>query len=111
MKRWLKWLGYLIALIFWLSIMAFPTFAFFLATQGELQLGSNPRSHVRFFMVQAEDSDGIGIEWVRKTGQTEDCTQTSINYILWEGKSEGNNASFYQCYDPDTGAPLPNRGE
>ncbi|MCP4421943.1 MAG: hypothetical protein GY805_35465 [Chloroflexi bacterium] len=107
MKRWLRRLGYFFVLLFWLSVMVFPTFSFFLATQGELQIGSNPRSHVRFFMVQEEESGGVGIEWIRKARRTENCTQTSIDYILWEGSREGNNASFCQCYAPDSDAPLP----
>ena len=82
MKRWLRRLGYLVLLIGWLLVMAFPTFAFFLATQGEVQLGSDPRSHVRIFMVQEESSGGVGLEWVRSARQTEGCTRTSLHYFF-----------------------------
>ena len=106
MNRRLKRLGYVILLIVWLIIMVFPTFAFFLATQGELQFGSNPRSHVRVFMVQEESSSGIGVEWVRSARRTENCTQTTLRYFLWEGSNAGNNVEFCQCFAPDTDAPL-----
>lgn len=107
MKSWIRRIGYIVLVIFWLGVMVFPTFAFFLATQNELQLGSNPRSHIRFFMIQEESSGGLGIEWVRKGSQTDNCTQTTINYFLWEGKRPDNNVSFCQCYSSDTDIPLP----
>lgn len=107
MRRWLKRLGYIILVLSWLTVMVFPTFAFFLATQGELQLGSEPRRHVRFFMVQEEMASGVGVEWVRAARQLDSCSRTSIRYFLWEGSSEGDNVSFCQCFDPVTDAPLP----
>jgi hypothetical protein len=87
--------------------MVFPTFAFFLATKGELQLGSDPQSHVRFFMIQEEESGGVGLEWARNARQTENCTQTTIRYFLWEGKQPENNISFCQCFSSDATTPLP----
>ena len=87
--------------------MAFPTFAFFLATRGELQFGDDPRSHVRFFMIQEEASGGIGLEWIREARQVENCSQTSIRYFLWEGSGRSENVDFCQCYDPITDASLP----
>lgn len=107
MRRWLRRLGYLLLLIIWLLVMAFPTFAFFLATQDEMQLGSDPRSHVRFFMVQEESSSGVGVEWVRSARQAENCTRTSLRYYFWEGNGEGKNVDFCQCFDPVSAAPLP----
>mgnify|MGYP001029469301 CR=1 FL=1 len=107
MKRWLKRLGYAVAIVFWLMIMAFPTFAFFLATRGEVQFGDDPHSHMRFFMIQEEELGGIGIEWVRDARRVENCSRTSISYILWEGNGRNQNTSFCQCYDPVTDAPLP----
>ncbi len=100
-------IGYTLLFIFWLSVMVFPTFAFLLATQDELQLGSSPRSHIRFFMVREDESGGVGVEWARKARQTENCTQTSINYFLWEGKRPENNTHFCQCFSPGTDIPLP----
>lgn len=107
MNPWLKRLGYVLVVIVWLVVMVFPTFAFFLATQGEVQLGSEARNHVRFFMIQEETSGGVGVEWVRDAGQPGDCSRTTIRYFLWEGSSAGENVSFCQCFDPETDAPLP----
>ena len=107
MNRWLKRIGYLLFLLLWLAVMAFPTFAFFLATKGEVQLGDDPRSHVRFFMVQEETSSGVGVEWVRDAARVENCTRTTLRYFLWEGRQAGQNVSFCQCFDPATDAPLP----
>jgi hypothetical protein len=107
MNRWLKRVVYIFLLLFWLMVMAFPTFAFVLATKGELQLGDEPRSHVRFFMVQEIDTNGIGVEWVRAARQVDHCTRTTIRYLLWDGGSGGENANFCQCYDPVTNMPLP----
>ena len=100
-------MGYLLLLLLWLMVMAFPTFAFFLSTNGEIQLGEDPQSHVRFFMVQEESSSGVGVEWVRGARESENCTRTSLVYFLWEGDSAGQNTTFCQCYDPVTNAPLP----
>lgn len=107
MRRWSKRIGYPILLLFWLMIMAFPTFAFFLATNGEVQFGDEAGSHLRFFLVQEEDSGGVGIEWVREALQVEGCNRTTLRYFLWEGSSSGQNVSYCQCYDPLTNSPLP----
>jgi hypothetical protein len=107
MNRWLKRVGTFVFLLIWLLVMGFPTFAFFLATNGEVQLGSEARSHIRFFLVQEETSGGVGVEWIRDARQVENCTRTTIRYFLWEGSSVGQNVSFCQCYDPITDAPLP----
>ncbi|WP_420627851.1 hypothetical protein [Candidatus Leptofilum sp.] len=107
MKRWVKRLGYVLLIAVWLMIMAFPTFAFFLATRGELQFGDDPRRNIRFFMVQEEASNGIGLEWVRDARRVENCSQTSIRYFLWEGNGRNQNTKFCQCYDPASDAPLP----
>ncbi len=106
MKRWLRRFGYLLIVIIWLMIMCFPTFAFALATNGQIQLGSNPRNQLRFFLVQEEEADGIGVEWSRPLlGKT--CSKTTVTYFLWEGSSQGQNVSYCQCFDPDSGVPLP----
>ncbi len=107
MNRWLKRTGTFIFLLLWLMVMIFPTFAFFLATNGQVQLGDEARRHVRFFLVQEETSGGVGMEWVRGVWQADNCTRTTIHYFLWEGNNSGQNVSFCQCYDPVTDAPLP----
>ncbi len=88
-------------------VMCFPTFAFVLATNGQIEVGDHPRNHVRFFMVSEEDADGIGVEWTRPLSGQPTCAKTSVAYLLWEGNSQNQNVSFCQCIDPSTGAALP----
>lgn len=86
--------------------MCFPTFAFTLATREQIQLGDNPRNHVRFFLVREDEADGIGMEWSRPLlGET--CAKTTVAYLFWEGGDSRQNVSFCQCYDAQSGAPLP----
>jgi hypothetical protein len=101
MKRWLRRLLYLLFFIIWLLVMSFPFVAFLLATQGELQLGSSARNHLRLFLIQEEEADGLGLEWTRPSPQAPSCSRTTVSFFLWEG--EGNNVSYCQCYDTLTG--------
>lgn len=103
-KTWLRRLGCFAAVIIWLVVMLFPTFAFLLAARGQLQFGNDVDNHLRFFIVQEEESAGVGIEWTRP--YQENCTQTSVNYVLWEGNN-GQSTSYCQCFDQATGDPLP----
>ena len=104
-KRWLRRLGYLLFILIWLPLILFPAFAFTLAGRGQLQLGGESL-HVRFFLVQAEEADGIGLEWVRPALRQKNCRQTTVLYYLWEGQNN-QNTSFRQCFGPVTGDPLP----
>lgn len=106
-SRWLKRLLYLLIIVVWLLLMIFPTFAFMLANNGRIELGSNPRNQLRFFLVQEEDADGIGMEWSRPSWGQAQCAQTSLAYLFWEGGESGQNATYCHCYDPVTEAPLP----
>ena len=65
MKRWLKRFFGAVLLIVWLLIMLFPCMAFSLAMRTEIQIGRNPDSHVRIFLVSEELEEGIGVEWKR----------------------------------------------
>ena len=108
-RQWLKRLGCFLLIILWVVAMAFPTFAFVLAGTGQIQFGSEEGSHVRFFMVQEANADGIGVEWKRpsSSSETNQCYQNNLIYLLWEGDASGQNSSFCTCYDPETNAPLP----
>lgn len=107
MKPWLKRFGYLIIIILWLIVMCFPTFAFTLAMNDQIEIGRNTGTHLRFFMVTEEEASGIGMELTRPLlGQTS-CRQTTVAYLLWEGRQSGQNATFCQCMDPQTGIALP----
>lgn len=105
-KKWLRRLGYALILVIWLAVMLFPTFAFVLANRGQIQIGSSSQNHVRFFMVQEEMADGVGVEWARPILTNNNCSRTNIVYFLWEGDKD-QNTSFCQCTDPATGALLP----
>ncbi|HRQ38655.1 MAG TPA: hypothetical protein PLD25_12175 [Chloroflexota bacterium] len=103
MKRWLRRFGYMLIVIIWLMVMCFPTFAFMLAMNGQIEVGSNPRNHLRFFMVQEENADGIGVEWKRPLPGQPACARASVTYLLWESDGQNQNTSFCQCIDPVTG--------
>ncbi len=105
MNHWLRRLIYLLIIIVWLIIMSFPIFALVLASNQQIQLGSDPNRHLRVFLVDVDEASGIGIEWARNARSNNTCTKTSVNYILWEGEAE--SVTFCQCYDPLTGDLLP----
>ena len=101
MKSTLRRLAYFLVFLVWLLIMLFPVVAFVLATQGEIMVGKETNSHTRLFLLQEEDTEGVGIEWTRRARESPGCAQTSLIYLMWEG--EGENATYCQCYD-ETGA-------
>jgi len=105
MKRPLRRIIYLLIIFIWLLVMSFPVFAMILATQQQILIGNDPSRHVRIFLLQADNAAGVGFEWAGKLGTNASCTQTSVNYFLWEGSAE--SVSFCQCYDPLTGDALP----
>lgn len=95
MKRWLRRLGYLLIVVVWLVVMAFPIFAFTLAGRGELTFGDTAGNHVRLFLLREPDAEGVGLVWTRPYRANAACTQTSVTYIMWEGQSE--NTRYCQC--------------
>ena len=105
MKRWLRRLVYLLVVIIWLLVMAFPIFAFVLSGRGEMMFGDQAGSHVRLFLLREPDVEGVGVEWTRPYRPQTGCTQTRITYIMWEGQSE--NTSYCQCFDPQQGTAVP----
>ena len=106
MKSWLRRVGYFLIILVWSLIMVFPISAFVLSTRGQINLGQNPKRHVRLFMVQEENSHGVGVEWARRSRNYPDCARTSIRYFLWSGDAT-EPVSFCQCFDPISGAVLP----
>jgi len=101
MKRWLRRLVYGLLLILWLVVMTLPALAFLLAVKGELQIGEQPQSHLRLFLLQDEQAQGVAVEWVRPSRQDSDCHQGNVTYVLWKGEAE--NAVYCQCADPSSG--------
>jgi hypothetical protein len=105
MKRWGRRLAYALVALLWLVVMSFPVLAFLLAARGQVQFGVDPDRHLRLFLVQERNFEGVGVEWVRPYGEQPACTQTAVRYLMWAGEAE--NVSFCQCVDPLTGADLP----
>lgn len=101
MKSTLRRLAYFLIFLIWLLVMLFPLVAVVLATQGQIQIGKETHSHVRLFLLQERETEGVGIEWTRRVQEPPGCAQSSLIYLLWEG--EGDNATYCQCYD-ETGA-------
>ena len=99
MKARLRRFLYLLFFIVWLLVMSFPVVAVVLAARHEIQLGSDPRSHLRLFLVQERRAEGVGLEWTRRVRKATGCSQTSVVYLMWKG--EGKNVIFCQCYDDD----------
>lgn len=105
MRRLPRRLLYTIAIIIWLLVMSFPIIAMVLATQQQIQIGDDSRRHVRLFLLQEENAQGVGIEWARPLRENRSCSKTSVNYLLWEG--EAKPASYCQCFDTLTSTLLP----
>jgi hypothetical protein len=104
MTIWLRRLGYMAIILLWLVTMTFPLIAFILATRTEIELGDSSRSHIRIFMVQDPDLQGVGLETSRRVNANPLCLKTNVAFFLWQGASANQNASFCQCYDEESGA-------
>lgn len=97
MKRWSRRLFYFLIALVWLMVMLFPVVAVVLATQDQIQIGDDPQSYLRLFLVQDRDTGGLGIQWTRRAAGSTGCAQSSLRYLLWKG--EGENVTFCRCYD------------
>jgi len=76
-----------------------------LAARQQIQLGSDERSHLRIFLLQEKDAEGIGIELARPFSINPPCSQTSVRYFMWTGTPK--NVTFCHCFDPQTNDNLP----
>ena len=79
--------------------------ALVLANQQQIEIGSDVSSHIRIFLVQENEAQGVGVEWARPIRKAPSCSTTSVNYLLWEGEAE--SAAYCQCYDPLTKDLIP----
>ncbi|HSH04981.1 MAG TPA: hypothetical protein VLL52_20875 [Anaerolineae bacterium] len=97
-KKWGRRFLNLLLLLVWVFFMIFPIGAFALASSGQLTLGGDTL-YVRFFLTEARDVEGVGIEWTRPTTGNDilNCQRTSVTYLTWLG--EGENSSYCQCFD------------
>jgi len=102
--RWLRRFVYFLLFFLWLAIMFFPCMAFTLSMQQQIEWGDSEGSHVRIFLLQEREKEGVGVEWKRPSGFNSNCHKTSINYLMWVG--EGDNTAYCQCVDPQTGDTL-----
>jgi len=103
MRHWLPRLVLILLVIIWLLVISFPFVAFRLATRDEITVGSDEGSHLRLFMVRADEEKGLGLEWTRSLDASA-CFVTKVKYLLWEGGQPGQDTSF--CFCTDLGADL-----
>ena len=108
MNRWLRRFLYLLLLLFWLVVMLFPAISFVLATRQQIQLGSSPDRHLRLFLVSEPATQGLGLERTRPVSEPANCTQTTVNYLMWQG--EGESTTYCQCYNESGGVISTNQG-
>jgi hypothetical protein len=104
MNPWLRRLGYLLVILVWLILMSLPLFSFVLAARNQLQIGSSEGNHIRIFLVQEKDAEGLGLEIKRLDSINPGCAETSVRYFMWTGRPA--NVTFCQCVDLETGHAL-----
>lgn len=104
MRRWPKHLGCILILLVWLFLVSLPLCAFVLAARQEIGVGG-PQNHVRIFLLQDREAEGIGLELTRPFSRTPSCTQTSVNYFMWVG--EPDNVTYCLCGDAQSGQAQP----
>lgn len=103
MSVWLRRTVYFLLFLLWLLVMAFPLVAAVLAIQGQIQAGDEISGrHVRLFLVQEPDQEGVGVEWTQPAA-ADRCRQGRILFLMWEGT--GENARYCRCVD-DSGAVI-----
>jgi hypothetical protein len=105
MNPWIRRLIYFLILFVWLLFMSLPVLSFALAARNQLQIGPTEGNHLRIFLVQEMDAEGIGLELTRPSQSDLICQQTSVRYLMWKGKAE--NVTYRLCSDSETGDALP----
>ncbi len=105
MNSWFRLIGRLLFIFVWLFLISLPVFAFALAARQQIQFGKDEHNHLRIFLLQQKDAEGIGIELIRPFSESPHCDQASVRYFLWTGSNE--NVTFCHCYDPQDGGWLP----
>lgn len=97
MKRWLRRLVYALIVLIWFVVMLLPIAAFQLAQRGEIRWGQESGRHVRVFLLQASDAEGVGVEVARPQPDNPLCAITTVSYFMWVG--EGQNSRYCLCND------------
>lgn len=89
-----------ILLVIWFLLLLTPCFLFVLATQQEirLSLGSAPGQEFRIWLIMEAETRGVGISSGRVDSGDDFavCVETTINYVLWAGREDGN--VYCECY-------------
>jgi hypothetical protein len=96
MNKWLKRLLYLLFTLFWLVVMLFPTFAFILMQNEQIEIGAT-----RIFLLNTEDASGVGFQTQRPANTDDDvqCERGNIRYLMWQSDGTNENASYCACED------------
>jgi hypothetical protein len=87
--------------------MVLPFAAAALAIRGQIEIGGNDGRHLRIFLIQERNSEGVGVAWSRPLSAAPNCRRTSVSYLMWRGT--GENVSYCLCSDPATGETVGNQ--
>lgn len=107
MTHWLRRILILLFVLVWLVLLLTPALAFYLAGNGQIQIGQADGRHWRLFLIQESHVEGVGLERSRSVGPPIDatgqvsCLKTTIDYWMWAG--EGQSTEYCQCMDSATG--------
>lgn len=96
---------YLLMILIWLFLISLPLFAFSLAARNQFQWGTPESSHIRLFLIQERDAEGIGLEITRSVTTDPVCLATTVRYVMWAGSAD--DVAFCQCSDNESGYMLP----
>lgn len=99
--NWRRRILYPVIGLVWLIVISMPLLAFILAANSELRLGDQDGAHIRLFLLQESDAQGVGAEWTSPFTDRSGCANSHVRYLLWEGT--GINADYCRCVDQETG--------
>ena len=85
-------------------LLSLPLLAFSLAARNQLQWGVAEGDHIRLFLIQEIDAEGIGVELARMASDNPACLETDVRYFMWSGAPE--NTRYCQCRNAASGELL-----
>lgn len=104
-NTWAKFIPRFLFILIWLFFISLPILAFVLAARQQIQIGGDEHSHLRIFLLQEKDAEGVGVELARPFSTNPPCSQTNVRFFMWAG--DPKNVTFCQCFDPQTNDYLP----